>query len=573
MKLRFHPAAGPADPSSVSEEDRLDRALEVARNRLFVGGAFFGLLFAGIAAGLVNAALVGPVDAPRVEVRRSIPVMVTARAGITDRNGMVIATNLPTRTLYADARSILDAAEAAEALRTVLPELDRDKLIADFSSDRAYIRLRRNLTPEQQYKVNRLGIPGLNFERAERRFYPQGALFSHVLGFTDIDNNGIAGMEKQFDTGLRSGQNLTLSLDMRAQYVLRDALGNAIDTFSAIGGAAVLMAIKSGEIHALVSLPDFDPHWPGRSPGDGRFNRATKGVYELGSIFKLITAAIALDTGAASLNTAFDATRPLKIGPHRIRDSEPENRVLLLPEVLVYSSNIGTARMALSYGGDIQQDYLQRLGLFDRVGLELPERGRPLKPSPWREVNTMTISFGHGLSVSPLHLASAVATLANGGVSISPTLLRRSDGDIPVGKRVFSERTSALMRRLMRLMVTEGYGKGAESAGYFVGGKTGTAEKLVNGRYSNNKRMSSFAAVFPMHNPQFVLLVSIDEPKGIKETFGYAGAGWTAAPAAGEMIKRVAPLLGVEPADPDDPALLKALHVNFPKEERRLASY
>jgi cell division protein FtsI (penicillin-binding protein 3) len=560
------------DRPELGPDQRERLALETARNRIFITGAMFIIGFCWITYGLVDASVLRQGNEPAVASGTDTRELKTERADIVDRNGMLLATDLPTNSLYADARVVKDPVESADLLLTVLPDLDRDTLIRNLSSRKAFVWLRRNLTPEQQYEVNSLGIPGLNFQREERRVYPHGRLLSHVVGFTDIDNNGIAGAEREFDNELRINNGpLELSLDTRVQYALEEEVETAMETYSAVGAAGLVMDVYTGEVIAMTSLPNFDPHRPGQAPADARFNRSTLGVYEMGSVFKLFNTAIALETGTSTLNSVFDATEPLAVGGFRIRDYHAENRWLTLPEILVHSSNIGSARMAMAFGGENQRKYLKKLGMLDKPQIELPEVGGPLVPNPWREINTMTISFGHGLAVTPLQVVSGISTIVNGGIRRPATILKQ-DG-APAGERVFSQKTSEQLRRLMRLVVTEGSGKKAEVAGYFLGGKTGTSEKLVNGRYVKNARMSTFVAAFPMQDPKYVVLVTLDEPKGTKETFGFATAGWVSAPAVGKVVTRIAPLLGIEPANAKASEIEQALQIELRKGERKLASF
>jgi len=560
------------DRPELGPDQRERLALETARNRIFITGAMFIIGFCWITYGLVDASVLRQGNEPAVASGTDTRELKTERADIVDRNGMLLATDLPTNSLYADARVVKDPVESADLLLTVLPDLDRDSLIRHLSSRKAFVWLRRNLTPEQQYEVNSLGIPGLNFQREERRVYPHGRLLSHALGFTDIDNNGIAGAEREFDNELRINNGpLELSLDTRVQYALEEEVETAMETYSAVGAAGLVMDVYTGEVIAMTSLPNFDPHRPGQAPADARFNRSTLGVYEMGSVFKLFNTAIALETGTSTLNSVYDATEPLAIGGFRIRDYHAENRWLTLPEILVHSSNIGSARMAMAFGGENQRKYLKKLGMLDKPQIELPEVGGPLVPNPWREINTMTISFGHGLAVTPLQVVSGISTLVNGGIRRPATILKQ-DG-APAGERVFSQKTSETLRRLMRLVVTDGSGKNAEVAGYFLGGKTGTSEKLVNGRYVKNARMSTFVAAFPMQDPKYVVLVTLDEPKGTKETYGFATAGWVSAPAVGKVVTRIAPLLGIEPANAKAPEIEQALQIELRKGERKLASF
>jgi cell division protein FtsI (penicillin-binding protein 3) len=368
-----------------------------------------------------------------------------------------------------------------------------------------------------------------------------------VLGLTDVDGRGIAGVEKTFDSELAAGKTLRLSLDVRVQDMLRQEMVAAVREFRAIGAAATVLDVRTGEVLGMISLPDFDPNAPGEDDDDARFNRAAKGVYEMGSTFKLFTVAMALDSGTTTLRGGYDASKPLRVARYTIRDFHAENRWLSVPEILVHSSNIGAAQMALDVGGPAQQRYLGRLGLLTTAAVELPESGKPLTPKPWRDINTMTVGFGHGIAVSPLQLTTAVAAVVNGGLWRPPTVLVRGGESLPAGERVFSARTSAQLRGLMRLVVRYGTGRKADVPGYQVGGKTGTAEKLIAGRYRRDARISSFVGAFPIDAPRYVVLAMIDEPKGNKSTLNYATGGWVAAPVVGRLITRIASLYGIAP--------------------------
>lgn len=544
------------------------RALETGRNRLVVTGTVFALAFLGVGGRLVGLTVDGGAEIDRLAAKVPERAAVTApraagiqRADIVDRNGVLLATSLPTARLYADPSDVLDPQSAADRLATVLPQLDRDELVAKMAGPGRFVWLSRSLTPRQQYEVNRLGIPGIGFRRGERRVYPQGRLASHVLGLTDIDGVGIAGAERQFEPLLRdAGQPLRLSLDLRVQAAATEELAAAVTEFEALGGAAVVMDVRTSELLAMVSLPDFDPNVPTGTTGVAGFNRATKGVYEMGSTFKLFTTAMALDSGVVDLGARYDATKPLRVARFTINDYHAENRWLTVPEILVHSSNIGSARMALDVGTDVQQRYLSALGLLDTPTVELPEVARPLTPATWRDINTMTIGFGHGIAVSPLQMVSAVASLVNGGVLRPATIVRRDPGDVPEGDRVIDARVSEQMRALMRLVVAEGTGSQADVPGYLVGGKTGTAEKQGAGGYMRRALISSFVGTFPVSDPRYVVLALVDEPHGNKRTFGYATGGWTAAPVVGRLIARMAPMVGLPPqpeeAGPDGGTLV-----------------
>jgi cell division protein FtsI (penicillin-binding protein 3) len=539
--------------------------LRRTRSRLIIAASGFGALFAAVALGLADAMVLDPAEPKRLHamVAAARPMEHQPQRGvITDRNGEILAVSLPVTALYANPSEIENPAAVARRLVGVLPQLDAERVTARLTGERQFAYIARSLTPREQQAVNSLGIPGLYFESAERRAYPQGRSAAHLLGGVDVDGNGIAGVERRFDQQLRSqrGDALRLSIDVRVQLALRDAVGRAISEFNGIGGTGILMDVQTGEVLGMISLPDFDLSDPVRRDDlnvrredagyNPRFNRATVGVYEPGSTFKLMTAAAALDYGVVNIWNGFDASRPIRYGRFTINDFRGKNRWLALPEILAYSSNLASAHMAVALGTQRHREFMVRLGMGSRLGIELPETAVPLIPRPqdWREINTMTIGFGHGISVTPLHVVTGVAALVNGGVYRNPTLLARAPGEAVEGRRVVSERTSDNMRRLMRLVVTEGSGRSAEVPGYFVGGKTGTAQKTApRGGYLENKRIAAFVGAFPMHAPRYALYVMVDEPKPNARSHGYATAGWVAAPAAGMVIRSVAPILGMVP--------------------------
>ena len=548
-------------------QSRSQAALDQGRARLIVTAAVFSLAFGAVGLKLVDATVLSQGSEPAATVAASAKPAHAGRADIVDRNGVLLATSLATQSLYADPKLVIDPAEAVQKIRKVLPDIDSGALLAELRSDKRFVWIRRNLTPRQQYEINRLGIPGFAFQREERRIYPQGGLAAHVVGFSGVDNNGLMGIEQRFDQRLRSGEGpLQLSIDVRLQHILRKEVATAIEDFRAIGGAGMLMDIRTGELLAMVSLPDFDPHSPpppqAEQDTDPRFNRNTLGVYEMGSTFKIFNTAMALESGRVRLSDSFDATKPIRIGRHMISDFKPEARWMDVVDIFKHSSNIGSVRMAEEVGPAGQKEFMTRLGFMRPVSLELPELGWPMVPNPWREVNMMTISFGHGMSVSPVHLVAATAGMVNGGVMHPPTLLKREKGEEVPGTRVISERTSDVVRKLMRTVVTEGTATRADAAGYVVGGKTGTAEKVKGRAYSGSYRISSFVGAFPMHDPRYVVYVMVDEPKGSKQTFGYATGGWVAAPAIGRIVAQAGPLLGVRPVDPDAPEIVHALAIN-----------
>ncbi len=537
----------PTRPGMVRVEGTAKAALETGRNRLAFAGGIFLLLFFTVAVRLVDIAFHPEAE----QVARAAPQPETTakslRADITDRNGILLATNLPTVNLYADGRIVRDADRVATDLARILPDLDLAKTRERLKSGQAFVYLHRHLTPAQQFAVNRLGIPALGFEDEELRVYPQGPLFAHLIGKTDIDSRGISGVERRFDAALKDGKPLRLSVDLRVQSAVTGILREAVSTFKAEGAAAIVQDVHTGEIISLASLPDFDPNRPETLTDDAMFNRATLGVYEMGSVFKVFNTAIALESGKVRVTDRYD-TNPIKIANFTIHDLHALKRPASVPEILIHSSNIGSARMALEFGGDLQRSYLQRLGLMQKSALELPEVGAPQIPAfPWASITVATVAFGHGMSVSPLQVATGASALVNGGILHPATLIARAPDEAIPGTRAISDRTSQLMRCLMRMVVTEGSGKKADVVGYRVAGKTGTAEKVVNGRYSRNAVLSSFLAVFPADQPRYTVLVTLDAPKGLPSTYNFAGAGWNAAPTAGKIIATIGPMLSVAP--------------------------
>ena len=547
----------------IAFESSKKQAIETARNRLLVGGSLMAAAFFVVGVRLFDLAVFNETEDLRRAASREIARPASmARSDIVDRNGVLLATSLKTASLFANPRKIGNPADVARRLVEIIPDMSEEVIAARLGADKNFVWLRRNLTPRQQFEVNRLGVPGLDFEQEERRVYPHGRLAGHIVGFTNVDNVGLAGIEKSMDAAIAGASSpLRLSIDIRVQQILRQELAGQIEKFKAIGGGGIVLDVESGEVVAMVSLPDFDPNAAGQASDDTRFNRMTLGVYELGSVFKIFNHAIALETGVASFQSSYDATKPIRVSRFTISDYHPEKRWLTVPEIFQHSSNIGSAKIALDIGAEDQRKYLGHLGLLRRTSIELPEQAQPMYPSRWREINTMTISFGHGIAVSPLHLASAVAATVNGGILRPATLVggERSSVD---GVQVFSAETSDRMRRLLRLVVETGTGRNADAEGYLVGGKTGTAEKQVNGAYKRNALISSFVGVYPVTAPRFVVFAMLDEPKGIKESYGYATGGWTAAPVVKGVVARMAPLYGIAPLDESAPDIRHAININ-----------
>jgi cell division protein FtsI (penicillin-binding protein 3) len=548
-------------------------ALETSHVRLIVAAALFLAAFLVIGGQLVYVMGFRHGD---FHAARPQPVvkLATDRADITDRNGVLLATTVASSALFANPKEISNPQQTAADLARILPDTSADELYAKLTEpNKSFVWIKRQLSSVQELQVNALGVPGLRFQAEERRIYPKANLLAHVTGFTGIDGKGLAGIERGLDGELRGGEPARLSIDSRVQYILRDAITRQIEQFSAIGGMGIVMDVTSGEVLALASLPDFDPNDPGDATPDQIFNRATLGTYEMGSTFKIFNTAMVLESRVATINTQFDASHPLEIDRFTIHDDHPQNRWLSVAEVFEYSSNIGSARMALAAGIDRQRDFLGRLGLLREPRFELPEVSAPLIPSPWRTVNSMTIAFGHGMSVSPLQMATAVSAVVNGGILYPPTLLAHDPDHKPAGLQVMSPTISEEMRRLLRLVVTGGTGKFAESQGYVVGGKTGTAEKVAGRHYARKELLSSFIGVFPINDPRYLVMISIDEPHGNHASSGFATGGWVAAPGVGQVVERMAPLVGIHPVDENLPEISQALMIDMPVPEgRKLAA-
>ncbi|HVY57581.1 MAG TPA: penicillin-binding protein 2 [Xanthobacteraceae bacterium] len=529
-----------------------------AKARLGLAVLGFALVYTAIAVRLVSFAVLP--DSHGARRSASQDAVATARPEILDRNGEVLAMDVKAPSLFAEPRRILDVDEAVELLTAVMPDLDTDELRDRLGSKRGFVWLKREITPKQQQEVHRLGIPGVGFLTENKRVYPNGREVSHVIGHVNVDNQGIAGLEKWLDSnGLadlhragfatdRQQRPVELALDLRVQHAMRDELVAAREKFKAKAAAGIVTDVRTGEIVAMVSEPDYDPNNPREALDPTRINRLTTGVYEMGSTFKALTLAMGLDSGKVSLSSTFDARMPLRFGRFNIHDYHAQNRMLSVPEIFTYSSNIGAARVALTVGVEGHKAFLKKLGQLDRLRTELPESAEPIVPRHWGELNTVTIAFGHGLSVAPLQSVMGVSALVNGGILIPPTFLRRSPEDARrIGTRVIKPETSAAMRYLMRLNAEKGSATKANVPGYYVGGKTGTAEKVVNGRYSKTKLLTDFMAILPSDQPRYLILIMLDEPQPIPETHGYATAGWNAAPTAARIIARVAPFLGLQP--------------------------
>jgi len=550
-----------ATPDLIHDED-VPRRL-AGQNRIRLIGLFFTAAFLTIAAQVTHLTIFPKQDEGPVRPVAEAPL---PRPDIIDRNGVLLATDVAVASIFADPSKIIDIDEAVELLTATMPDLDARELRRKLTNSKRFAWIKRQVSPEERDAVYNLGIPGVSYVNERRRVYPQGRLASHVVGYVDLDTKGIAGIEKYLDdrgalyTASLAAPNehrtepAQMSIDIRVQAAVIDELAKAIEKFKAIAGGGIVMDINTGEVLSLVSLPDFNPNQEKKAFTKDQQNRMTSGVYELGSVIKAITFAMAIDYGTATLESSFDTRFPLVIGSARIHDFHPQNRPLTLAEVFTNSSNIGTAKMALEVGIEHHQEFLRRVGMFDKLQTELPEAARPLLPKRWSKLVTATAAFGHGFAVQPLQGAAVVAGLLNGGHMITPSFLRRSEEEaMAMATSIVKPSTSETLRYLFRLNATEGSAGKADVIGYRVGGKTGTAEKVVNGRYSKDQRLASFIGAFPMDKPKYLVLVMLDDPKSLPETYGFATAGWNAVPTAGKIIERIAPMLGVEPEfTPDD---------------------
>lgn len=545
-------------------EEMQNKARARAEGRLLVMSFLFLAAFGAVGTRMGAVAMT---DASEPRRSYSASHIQAERADIVDRKGRILATNLETHALYAQPPHMIDKERVARELVAIFPDLKEERLIKDFTGKRKFLWIRKKISPEQKQAVHDIGDPGLQFGRREMRLYPNGQLAAHVLGgstFGEEDVHaaelvGVAGVEKYFDEVLRDpangGRALTLSLDLTVQDASERVLYGGMKLMNAKGASSVLMDVHSGEIISMVSLPDFDPNdrpqvlTEGNAADSPLFNRAVQGLYELGSTFKIFTAAQSMDLGLSNPSTLINTAGPLRWGKFRIRDFRNYGSELTVTKIIVKSSNIGTARMAQVIGAERQKAFLGAMGFFEPTPVELVEAkgAQPLLPKKWSELSTMTVSYGHGLSASPLHLAAGYAAIANGGTQVMPTILKRDR--VQEGPRVMNEASAAAARKMLRKVVSEGTASFGEVPGYAVGGKTGTADKPKErgGGYHKDKVIATFAAMFPAHDPKYVLIVSLDEPVETSGEKPRRTAGWTAVPVAAEMIARVAPLLGLRP--------------------------
>jgi cell division protein FtsI (penicillin-binding protein 3) len=569
-------APSPALVASRPERLRLvgqrRQLLAVIHQRLMFGMLVYGGVIALIALRILWLAAFGD-HAGRKEGAISL---IPERGDIVDRDGAPLARTIDAWTIALHPSKIIgDKLHLARRLAQLMPERSEEDYFALMTSGKRFFYLRRRASPMVVEAVNALGEPGLAIQREPDRLYPQTSLGAHVIGYTDVDGHGVAGMERAFDQQLADpatrGEPLTLSISSPIQQALEHELLDAMTKFSAIGAAGVIMNIHTGEVLAMTSLPQLNLNNAGNGSVEARFNRATLGVYEMGSTFKPFTVAMAMDSGIIkSFGKMYNCPNEYHVYGHIIHDTHPYGRACSVAEILMESSNIGTAQIADQLGAARQKQFLGQMGFLERVNVDLRERGRTLTPgSRWGPLETMTVGYGHAIAVTPLHLATGYATLYNGGMYRPATLLKVGPKHpVPAGKRVFSEDTSYKMRSLLRLVVTNGTGKKADAPGYRVGGKTGTAEKLVNGHYTSAAVVTSFAGVFPMDEPRYAMVMMLDDPKSTPETYGFHTAGWNAAPAFSKAVSRIAPMLGVRPDKNREPDMSLVMPFVHPKSKK-----
>jgi cell division protein FtsI (penicillin-binding protein 3) len=537
--------------------------LAVMHQRLMFGMLVYAGLIALIALRILYLAAFGDHAGRKEELTSFIP----ERGDILDRDGQPLARTIDAWSIAVHPGKVIgDKLALAERLAKLMPDQTTEQYFNLLRSNKTFFYLKRRAPPELVEAVNAIGEPGLAIEREPDRLYPQTTLAAHVLGFTNIDGRGGAGVERAFDDDLsdpaRRGQPLVLSISSKIQQALEAELGDAMHHFSAIGAAGVIMDVHTGEVLAMTSLPSFNPNAPGQATPDQMFNRATLGVFELGSTFKPFTLAMAMDSGVVSgPGQIYNCPDVLPAYGHNVHDTHPFGRQCSVAEIMMESSNIGMAQMADQLGKARQKAWLKKMGFLDTVETELKERGHPLTPgSRWGPFETMTIGFGQGIAVAPLQLAMGYATLFDNGIYHPPTIRKIGPRHpVPAGRRVFSADTSYRMRSLLRLVVVKGTGRKADAPGYRLGGKTGTAQKVINGRYSQTINITSFAGVFPMDDPRYVIVVMLDEPKATKETYGFTTAGWNVAPVVSRTVSRIAPMLGVAPDMHREPNMSEVL--------------
>ena len=537
--------------------------LAVMHQRLMFGMLVYAGIIALVALRILYLAAFGDHAGRKI----GLTTLVPERGDIVDRDGEPLARTIDAWIIALHPNKVIGSKlSLARNLAALMPEKSQEQYYALLTSGKTFFYLRRRASPDLVERVNALGEPGLAVQREPDRLYPQTSLAAHVIGYTDVDGLGVAGMERSFNDQLsdpsKRAEPLMLSVDSRLQQALEHELLDAMTTFSAIGAAGIVMDIHTGEVLAMTSLPQLNPNAAGQGSEEARFNRATLGVYELGSTFKPFTVAMAMDSGVIkSFGQIYSCPDALRAYGHTITDTHPYGRPCTVAEIMKESSNIGTAQIAAQLGATRQKHFLGKMGFLGPVQIELKERARALTPgNNWGPLEVMTVGYGHGIAVTPLHLATGYATLFNGGIYRPATLMKVDRRHPPAkGVRVFSEETSYRMRALLRLVVTQGTGKKADAPGYRVGGKTGTAEKLLNGRYTSSAVVTTFAGVFPMNEPRYVIVAMLDDPKATADTYGFHTAGWNVAPIISRTVSRIAPMLGVRPDKNREPNMAEVL--------------
>lgn len=557
--------AGPLSLRRVANLAYWDNCPRSMVARLGIVAIGFSVFFCFIAYRLVSIAFIQP------HAKSGGFVHHTPRKEIVDCNGDILAVNIPASSLFANPQHMINIPKDIERLAQAIPGIDAKKLLSELKRDKTFAWIKRDLSPLEQKTINDLGIAGFYFEKEDRRLYTRGNLFSHIIGYVGRENVGLAGIEKYYDNlltnkELRSPEErakpLKLTIDARVQNIVAEELTKIMEEFHAPSGVGVVVNPNNGEIIALVSMPDFNPHHPSKATPDQLFNNATLGVFEMGSVMKTLTMAIGFDTDTITTRDAYNLSS-FRVANKQLKDTHPMAGWHSVAEIFLHSSNIGVAQIALESGQAAFQSYYKKLGLFDKLQLELPECGTPLKPrdKEWSDITLTTASYGYAMSISVLHFIQAVIPVINGGIMHPLTLVKSDKDEKQEGVKVFKESTSDSILKIMRLVVTHGTGKKANVPGQLVAGKTGTAELLEGKHYVKNARRSSFLGVVPAINPQYVVYVMLNKPVPSKNSYGFAGGGWNATPAVGNIIARLTALYGMPSYDENDPKVLEKLHV------------
>jgi cell division protein FtsI (penicillin-binding protein 3) len=499
---------------------------------------------------------------------------INIRNNIVDRNGIILASTLPTASAYIYPKHFTNSIQSLKSISRII-DINIDELNERLIKNKHFIWLKRHLTPLEQQALHNLGIPGIHFVDDQKRIYPHKNLFSHLVGLVDIDNNGISGLESSFNEHLKdpTKTDIQTSLDTRIQYIVKQELNNVVKLHDAIGGTAIVMDVNTGELISSVSLPDFNPYDTREISNKKLFNQATLGVYEMGSVLKALTLAIGIDSNEINLSDSFDVSTPIKIDTYKIKDYRGgKGGILSIPEILMYSSNIGVAHIIKEVGITKQKEYFKKLGMLTKINIEVPEKSNPIFPTDrrWKELRSITMSYGHGISMTPIHLIQTFAAIVNNGILRKATIIKDKNNESS-GKQIFKPQTSSLMNKILRLSATKGFAKRANVDQYLVGAKTGTAEKIVNGKYSKKLNIALCAAAFPINDPKYAIVILVDEPKQNSINHGFATGGMVAAPVVSSIVSKIAPILDLAPIDHNDPKISKALYVDYKPMYKRFA--